>query len=243
MSKLVGIIAAMNIELELLKKEATDKQAEIISGIEFTKGEINGHKVVMAVSGEGKVNASMCAEAMILKYSPDMIINTGVGGSLNINLNIGNIAIAESVAQHDYDITFLGWPLGMTPFGKRSDDKPWGEDATVEIKCDERIVSAFQKATESLGIHTYTGVIASGDQFIADSSKKDFIVDNFSAVCCEMEGGAIGQVARLNGVPFGVVRAISDNADENAEVYEFNAVDVAKNSILVTKEFLNIIDK
>ena len=243
MSKLVGIIAAMNIELDMLKSEATDKSSQIISGIEFTKGKINGHDVVMAVSGEGKVNASMCAEAMILKYSPDMVINTGVGGSLNINLNIGNIAIAESVVQHDYDISFLGWPLGMTPYGVRTDDKPWGVDATVEIKCDETIVSAFDKATKDLGIHTYKGVIASGDQFIADSSKKDFIVNNFNAVCCEMEGGAIGQVARLNNVPFGVVRAISDNADENAEVYEFNAVDAAKNSIAVTKEFLNIIDK
>ena len=243
MSKLIGIIAAMNIELDMLKSEAVNKSSERISGIEFTKGEINGHKVVMAVSGEGKVNASMCAEAMILKYSPDMVINTGVGGSLNINLNIGNIAIAKSVVQHDYDISFLGWPLGMTPFGNRTDDKPWGEDATVEIKCDKEIVNAFEKATDMLGIHTHTGVIASGDQFIADTSKKEFIVNNFNAVCCEMEGGAIGQVARHNNIPFGIVRAISDNADEKAVVYEFNAVDAAKNSIAVTKEFLNIIDK
>ncbi len=243
MSKLIGIIAAMNIELDMLKAEAINKSSEIISGIEFTKGEIDGHCVVMAVSGEGKVNAGMCAEAMILKYNPDLVINTGVGGSLNKNLNIGNIAIAKSVVQHDYDISFLGWPLGMTPYGKRTDDAPWGEEATVEIKCDEDIVDAFEKATSKLGIHTHTGVIASGDQFIADSTKKDFIVNTFGAVCCEMEGGAIGQVARLNSVPFGVVRAISDNADENAKVYDFNAVDAAKNSIAVTKEFLSIIDK
>lgn len=243
MSKLTGIIAAMNIELDMLKAEAVNISSEMISGIEFTKGEINGHKVVMAVSGEGKVNAAMCAEAMILRYNPDMVINTGVGGSLNINLNIGNIAIAESVVQHDYDISFLGWPLGMTPYGTRTGEKPWGEEATVEIKCDEQIVDAFDKATRNLGIHTHKGVIASGDQFIADTAKKDFIVSNFNGVCCEMEGGAIGQVARLNNVPFGVVRAISDNADEKAVVYEFNAVDAAKNSIAVTKEFLNIIDR
>lgn len=224
---MLGIIGAMTVEIEGLKKIMTEKTEKSVAGIVFTKGLLCGKEAVVAVCGEGKVNAAMCAQVMIMKYSPDMIINTGVGGGLVKNLKIADVVAAKSVVQHDMDMSPLGYKAGYI----------CGIDA-VNIPCDEKVTDLLVSCIKACGIACHTGVIASGDQFISSNDKKKWLVDTFDAVVCEMEGGAVGHVCAKNGVPFGVLRAISDGGDDEANVSfpEFAAI-AAENSIKVMKTF------
>lgn len=205
---MTGIIGAMRIEVETIRSLMENKRSEVVGGVEYITGTLHGKEVVTAVCGIGKVAAAMCAQAMILKFAPERIINTGVGGSLSEKLAIGDIAVAESLVQHDMDTSPLGDPLGFI-----------SGINVVNIPCDEKVVDALVACVEKLdGIKALKGVIASGDQFIADAAKKDFIKSNFNAVVCEMEGASIAQVCYTNGVPFGVVRAVSDCADGSSHM-------------------------
>ena len=109
---MIGLIGAMEVEITSLRDAITEKVSRTISGVEFVSGKIDGQEVVTAVCGIGKVFAAVCAEAMILSYQPDLIINTGVGGSLSSDLSIGDVAVAKDVVQHDMDTTPLGDPPG-----------------------------------------------------------------------------------------------------------------------------------
>ncbi len=205
---MIGVIGAMHIEVETIKSIMENKTAEKIGGIEFVKGTLHGREIVIAVCGIGKVAAAMCTQIMILKYSPECIINTGVGGSLSTSLAIGDIAVAESLVQHDMDTSPLGDPVGLIS----------GLNM-VNIPADKRVAEVLLKGIETLdNVKGMTGVIASGDQFIASDEKKKFITDNFGAIVCEMEGASIAQVCFSNGVPFGVVRAVSDCADGSSHM-------------------------
>lgn len=205
---MIGIIGAMRIEVETIKSLMENKEAQTVSGVEYVSGTLHGKDIVVAVCGIGKVAAAMCAQTMILKYSPEAIINTGVGGSLSEKLNICDVAIAESLVQHDMDTSPLGDPVGLI-----------SGINIVNIPCDGAVVEKLEKCVEALGgIKAVRGVIASGDQFIADSTKKDYIRSNFDAIVCEMEGASIAQVCYINGVPFGVVRAVSDCADGSSHM-------------------------
>lgn len=205
---MTGIIGAMRIEVETIKLLMENKTVETISGVEYVKGTLRGKDVVIAVCGIGKVAAAMCTQTMILKYVPDRIINTGVGGSLSTKLAIGDIAVAESLVQHDMDTSPLGDPVGLI-----------SGINVVNMPADEKVVETLVKGVEKLdGIKALRGVIASGDQFIASEEKKKYIVDNFGAIVCEMEGASIAQVCYTNGVPFGVVRAVSDCADGSSHM-------------------------
>lgn len=205
---MTGIIGAMHIEVETIKSLMENKTAEKIGGVEFVKGTLHGKEIVIAVCGIGKVAAAMCTQIMILKYSPDRIINTGVGGSLSTKLAIGDIAVAESLVQHDMDTSPLGDPVGLIS----------GLNL-VNIPADEKVADLLIKGIETLeNVKGLRGVIASGDQFIASDEKKKFITDNFGAIVCEMEGASIAQVCFSNGVPFGVVRAVSDCADGSSHM-------------------------
>ena len=205
---MVGIIGAMHIEVETIKSLMENKITEKISGVEYVKGTLHGKEIVIAVCGIGKVAAAMCTQTMILKYSPECIINTGVGGSLSTKLAIGDIAVAESLVQHDMDTSPLGDPIGLIS----------GLNL-VNIPADKRVGEILLKGIETLeNVNGMTGVIASGDQFIASDEKKKFITDNFGAIVCEMEGASIAQVCFTNGVPFGVVRAVSDCADGSSHM-------------------------
>lgn len=205
---MIGVIGAMHIEVETIKSLMENKTAEKIGGVEFVKGTLHGREIVIAVCGIGKVAAAMCTQIMILKYSPDCIINTGVGGSLSTSLAIGDIAVAESLVQHDMDTSPLGDPVGLIS----------GLNL-VNIPADKRVAEVLLKGIETLeNVKGMTGVIASGDQFIASDEKKKFITDNFGAIVCEMEGASIAQVCFSNGVPFGVVRAVSDCADGSSHM-------------------------
>lgn len=229
---MTGIIGAMKIEVETIKALMENKKSEVISGVEYVTGTLHGKKIVTAVCGIGKVAAAMCAQTMILKYAPERIINTGVGGSLSEKLAIGDVAVAESLVQHDMDTSPLGDPVGLI-----------SGISVVNIPCDEKVVGTLIKCVESLGgIKALKGVIASGDQFIADASKKDYIKSNFNAVVCEMEGASIAQVCYTNGVPFGVVRAVSDCADGSSHMDygEFLPMAAANAAKLIESFVVNI---
>lgn len=205
---MVGIIGAMHIEVETIKSLMENKIIEKISGVEYVKGTLHGKEIVIAVCGIGKVAAAMCTQTMILKYLPECIINTGVGGSLSTKLAIGDIAVAESLVQHDMDTSPLGDPVGLI-----------SGINIVNIPADGEVVKLLSESVETLEtVKGMTGVIASGDQFIASVEKKKFITDNFGAIVCEMEGASIAQVCYTNGVPFGVVRAVSDCADGSSHM-------------------------
>lgn len=223
-----GIIGAMDIEVEGLRAVAEDVREERIGGITFTTGKIHGKSVAIAKCGIGKVNAAMCAQTMILTYKPSLVINTGVAGSLTNGLSIGDIVIAEDVCQHDFDTTPVGDPLGLIP-----------EVNLVKIPADEKAGKALAATVAGCGIRYKTGTIASGDVFVASSEKKDFIVSEFGALACEMEGASIGQVCAINETPFAVLRALSDSADEGScEDYPAFCRLAADRSIKVLCEFI-----
>ena len=207
MNDIIGIIAAMDSEIAAIKNEMTDKTVETVSGIEFVKGKLCGKNAVVAKCGIGKVFAAICAQTMILKYSPALVINTGVGGSLSEKLGIGDIAVAADVVQHDMDTSPLGDPVGLV-----------SGINIVHFPADIVAVEFISAAANSLGINNVQGTIASGDQFIASREKKNYIKDNFSAIACEMEGAAIGHVCYVNETPFAVIRAISDTADDSSHM-------------------------
>ena len=225
----IGIIGAMKIEVEKICSMAENVKKEKVGGIEFNVGELCGHQVIIAVCGVGKVFAAMCAQAMILNYSPDAIINTGVAGALASELRVGDVAVAENVVQHDMDTSPIGDPVGLI-----------SGINMVQIPADEKISSSLKKTAADLGMTCLSGTIASGDQFIADKAKKAYIKNTFSAIACEMEGAAIGQVCYVNGTPFGILRSISDNGDESAGMSYDKFIGVAvENSVKILTEFLN----
>ena len=207
---LTGIIGAMAVETEAIKAMICDPVTERFSGIEFVKGKLFGKNVVVAQCGIGKVFAAICTEAMILKYSPDRIINTGVAGSLSDKVGLLDIAVSSSVVEHDMDTSPLGDPVGLI-----------SGINIVNIPASESLVNEILSAAERLGKKCVAGVIASGDQFIAEKEKKDYIKNTFSAIACEMEGAAVGHVCYVNGVDFAIIRSISDNADDNAGTMDY----------------------
>ena len=204
---MIGIIGAMDIEIEKITAAMTDAVSETISGITYTRGFIGGTQAVAAVCGIGKVFAAVCAQTMILKYSPDYIINTGVAGTLTDKLSVLGTAIATDLVQHDMDTTPLGDPPGLL-----------SGINIVNIKTDEKLNAIACKAVKEECGDFLLGTIASGDCFVASKDKKDFITDTFGAIACEMEGASIGHVCYINNVPFTVIRSISDSADGSADM-------------------------
>lgn len=225
---MIGIIGAMKPEIDGIKAIIENKKTEVISGVEYVCGKIGNTEVVAAQSGIGKVFAAICAQTMILKYKPEAIINVGVGGTLSDKLGVSDIAIATSVVQHDMDTSPLGDPVGLL-----------SGINIVNIPCSKKLSEELLNCVRELNINCETGVIASGDQFIASTEQKDRIKENFSAIACEMEGGSIGHVCYVNGVDFCVVRAISDGANDGAVMDYPSFMELAaKNSIEVMKKFL-----
>lgn len=226
---MIGIIGAMDIEVEKIKGFLTDIHEEKISGVNFVSGKFFNKDVVVAKCGVGKVFAGLCAEAMILKYSPELIINVGVAGCLDENLKIGDIVIADSVCQHDMDTSPLGDPIGLL-----------SDINVIKISADKKAYELFEECAKELSLPYSVGTIASGDQFVSSAEKKQFIIENFSAKSCEMEGGAIGHVCYVNNVPFAVLRAMSDGADDGAKMdFPTFAKMAAENSTQMIKAFLS----
>lgn len=204
---MLGIIGAMDVEVEALKNRITGKTVTNIAGIDFVCGSIENVMVCVAQCSPGKVNAAICAQAMIDKFAPDMIINIGVGCSLAEEVVIKNIVIASDVCEYDIDITALGEPKGYI-----------NGLNVIKIECDKTISDALARTAITCGEKIHRGTIASGDTFIASGDLKRELAEQFDAICGEMEGGAIGHTCRANGVAFAVIRSISDGGDENAQI-------------------------
>lgn len=225
---MIGIIGAMTVEIDKIAEEISNKNIITISGVKFISGIIGKVDVVVAVCGVGKVYAAVCAQTMIIEYNPEVIINIGVAGGIAESLKIGNIAIASNVVQHDMDTSPLGDPVGMIS----------GIDK-IYIPCDKKLCEKVLETVKKVGIKAVIGTIASGDQFISDKLKKKYLQKTFSAIACEMEGAAIGHVCYINDVPFVVIRAISDIADESSKTDFMEFVNIAaENSAKVIKEFI-----
>ena len=221
---MVGIIGAMQTEVELLISKIQEAKVKNISGIDFVSGKIYGKDVVVAKCGIGKVFAALCAQTMILEYGVELVINTGVGGAIADELDIGDVAVSNFVVQHDMDTSALGDPVGLI-----------SGINVVEIAADTNTVNALLDAAAEVGAKCVVGTVASGDKFISGVEAKRKIKDTFGALVCEMEGAAIGQVCYVNKVPFCVIRAVSDKADGSSGVDYMTFVDGAakKNANIV----------
>lgn len=199
----VGIIGAMKVEITRLLECMEIDKAESISSMDFFHGKIDGYCVIIAACGPGKVNAAICTQTMILRYAPDLIINTGTAGSLSTGLGVGDLAIASAVVQYDIDTTALGDPRGLVS----------GIDM-IEFNCAPFIIENLVESVDRLNYEV--GIIATGDRFLGSIEEKQAILNHFDAIACEMESASIGQVCYMNRVPFGIIRSISDNADHES---------------------------
>ena len=204
---MIGIIGAMEEEVAHLKEAMQVEKTVERAAMTFVKGKLDGKDVVVVRSGIGKVNAGICAQILADLFEVDTLINTGVAGSLDAALDIGDIVISTDAVQHDMDVSALGDPVGQIP---RMD--------TFAFPADERLVQLAVQANEEANpdIHTFTGRVVSGDQFVSDWAVKERLVTQFQAKCTEMEGAAIAQAAYLNKISCVIIRAISDKADNSS---------------------------
>jgi adenosylhomocysteine nucleosidase len=201
----IAVIGAMEPEVLGLISEMSERTVECVSGIEINLGKIYNKTVAVARCGIGKVFAALCAEVLILKYSPSLLINTGVGGGLAGDLKTGDIIVASDLCQHDMDTSAIGDPAGLVSGINK-----------IYFEADKRAQKILLDAADELGLTARAGRVATGDKFIASREEKSRITSLFDADACEMEGCAIAQAAFVNQTPFAVVRAISDSADGEA---------------------------
>lgn len=227
---MIGIIGAM--EQEVAQLQADMEQVETVqkAGMTFHKGILCGKEAVVVQSGIGKVNAGICAQILADEFHVDVLINTGVAGALDERLNIGDMVISTDAVQHDMNVEPLGYEKGQIP----------GMDV-LAFPADKELVEKAAQANREANpeIGTFTGRVASGDQFIAGADKKQEIIESFHAMCAEMEGAAIAQASYLNKVPFVVLRAISDKADDSATMdYPTFEAQAAQHCVKLVEEFL-----
>lgn len=206
---MIGIIGAMEEEITNLKSHMQVDEVQTIAGMSFFKGAVKGTKLVLVRSGIGKVNAGICTQILASVYGVDTVINTGIAGSLNADIDIGDIVVSTSLVQYDVDARNFGYKLGEIP-----------RMNIVEFPADKYLIDKTQSVFDSLclGIKLYKGMVATGDKFVSEDSLKAEIISNFHAYCVEMEGAAIAQAAMLNNMACVVIRAISDKADNSADV-------------------------
>lgn len=204
---MLGIIGAMDAEVNSIKSRITNRTLTQKAGVEFVCGLIENVMVCVAQCSPGKVNAAICTQAMIDSFDVDKIINVGVGCSLSDDVVIKNVVIAADVCEYDIDITALGEPRGFI-----------NGLNVIKIAADKDLSEKLARAAIGCGEKIHRGTIASGDTFIADRGLKQFLKDEFDAVCGEMEGGAIGHTCLANKIPFAVIRSISDGGDESSQL-------------------------
>lgn len=222
----VGIIGAMEVELNDLKKNAEIEKTTEIDGMEFCEGKMDNMDVVIVKCGMGKVNAGACASTLINDFGCTNIINTGVAGSLDNKLNIGDMVVCTDAVQHDFDVTAINFERGEIPYTGR-----YAFPADEELR--KEAVHAVKEVASDVDV--YEGRVCSGDQFISTKEQKDTILKNFGGMCCEMEGAAIAQICYLNETPFVIIRAVSDKVDETETVdyYKFEPLAAARSAAVV----------
>ena len=208
--KKLGIIGAMTVEVETLKAQMEGLQVTAKAGMEFFEGKLNGLDVVVVVCGVGKVNAALCVQVLCDCFGVTHVINTGVAGSLSAQLDIADLVISQDAMYHDFDCHPINdhYAVGQVP------GLP-----VLSFPADELLIRlAMEAAQEVQPGHNHIGRVASGDQFICNAQQKEYIIHHTGALCTEMEGAAISHAAWRNGIPFVVLRAISDKADDSAEM-------------------------
>lgn len=207
--KKIGIIGAMELEVEALKEQMDVKNIVEKASMKFYAGTLRGKDVVIVQCGIGKVNAGICVQILADLFQVDAVINTGVAGSLRAEINIGDIVVSTDACEHDMDVTALGYKQGIIPQMKES-----------FFKADRQLVEAAIEVCREVNpdINVYEGRVLSGDQFISGEEIKNKLIDLFDGSCTEMEGAAIAHAAFLNEIPYVVIRAISDKADGSAHM-------------------------
>ena len=207
MTKL-GIIGAMQEEVETLVEQLENVRKQVHAWSSYYEGKLEGLDVVVVQCGVGKVNAAMCAQILCSCYGVTHLVNTGIAGSLCAQLDIGDLVVSQDAMYHDFDCNAFGYPSGKVP----------GMDV-IAFPADEKLREMAFAAAEAVNPgHTRVGRVASGDQFVASKELKEKIISLTQALCTEMEGAAIAQTAYRNGVPFVILRAISDKADDSADM-------------------------
>lgn len=224
---MLGIIGAMDEEVAKIKEYMTDVKVCTKASMDFHQGLLCGKETVVVRSGIGKVNAAVCTQILADDYHVDAVINTGIAGSLNNEINIGDIVLSTDTLEHDMDAVAFGYPLGQIP---RMDTLSFQADGHLRSLA----LSACKKVLPS--VTAFEGRIVSGDQFISSKEKKDWLTKEFRGLCTEMEGAAIAHTAYLNRIPFLIIRAISDKADDSAAMdypaFERMAIDNSVKLIL-----------
>ena len=220
----IGIIGAMEEEVKNLISLLEGRRSETVGSVTFERGRLFGKEVAVARCGIGKVFAAICTEAMIIRYSPSLIINTGVGGAVGVGISVTDVVVADKLVQHDMDTSAIGDPKGLV-----------SGINVIYFEADKRAVSIAAEAAAAACAKVHIGTVATGDLFVSTSEEKARIAELFGASACEMEGAAIAQTAYVNNTPFCVVRSISDSADEESSMdyMEFLPI-AARNSTKIT---------
>ena len=204
----LGIIGAMAVEVAALKENMQDMTTTQKAGMEFYEGKLEGVNAVVVQCGVGKINAAMCTQILVDCFCVTHVVNTGIAGSLSAELDICDLVISRDAIHHDFDLRFWDRPIGQVP----------GMDV-IAFPADEKMMDMAFAAAESIAPgHTKTGRVASGDQFICSKEQKERIIADTEGICAEMEGASIAHTAYRNGIPFVIIRAISDKADGSAEM-------------------------
>ena len=204
----LGIIGAMSIEVEALKNSMDNLKTFTQTGMEFYEGTLDSLSCVVVECGVGKVNAALCVQILCDRYQVTHIVNTGVAGSLSNELDIGDLVISRDVMYHDFDCSPMGYAIGQVP---RMPVLRFPADSLLQMLALEAVQEVYPD-------HSLSGTVASGDQFVSDPVVKERIIENTGALCTEMEGAAIAHAAYRNGIPFVIIRAISDKADDSAQM-------------------------
>ena len=199
----IGIIGAMEKEIEALRTDMTEKTTRVISGMRFDEGKLCGRDVVLAVAGIGKVNAAITTQMMIDRFEGERIINTGIAGAVHHDLKVLDVVISRELCYHDFNARFL------------CDYPPYIDGIHASELMVESAVEAFQQIDHGSSC-CFVGKIATGDQFIESAEVKNKIVEEHHPMSVEMEGAAIGHTCCVNDIPFVIIRTMSDNADEEA---------------------------
>ncbi|MBD3798473.1 5'-methylthioadenosine/adenosylhomocysteine nucleosidase [Sulfuricurvum sp.] len=202
----IAIMGAMREEIEPILNTLGEYTSEEYAGNVFYRAEYAGHELVIAYSKIGKVFSAMTASVMLERYGAKVLLFSGVAGGISKDLKIGDLIMASKLCQHDVDITAFGHPDGFIP------------ESSVMIGSDDDLRSLASEIAVDMGIDLYEGIIATGDQFVASSERKSWIGKTFHADALEMEGASVACVCHNFGVPFFVLRAISDTADGSADV-------------------------
>ena len=205
---MVGLIGAMAVEVESLMAQVENRQEMRVGMDTFVYGKLVGQDAVLAVCGPGQINAALCAQSMMVNFHPEWVLNLGVAGAGEEGVSIGDMVVATCAVQHDCDTSPIGDPVGLV-----------SKINLVEIPCDEALRARLVKAASALSdVKVHEGVIATGDQFINKGEVRARIHDLFHAKAVEMEGGAVAHACYVHGVPCGVIRSISDQADGHSDM-------------------------